>query len=204
MNCVQLRDYDMMLLNCDWIHDYKLCLLLIVVDNPISWLGYELWLKLLYMNWVVVEGFVKMGWIGEWCWNNIWFHVWDVFWKPFWVHIPVNKLWKHIWVLGDQNWGFWVKNGKNPKVVVHNCDCTLKRAPSVQPPVATGPCTLKRTGARLSVQAQFQHHKCSSTQARDLQSNKITKKYVWVWTLDIQSVMFTIQNRNRLLRLLIL
>jgi len=47
MNCVQLRDYDMMLLNCDGIHDYKLWLLLIVVDNPISWLGYELWLKLL-------------------------------------------------------------------------------------------------------------------------------------------------------------
>jgi len=80
------------------------------------------------------------------------------FWKPFWVHILVNKLWKHIWVLGDQNWGFWVKNGKNPKVVVQNCDCTLKRAPkhapSVQPLVATRPCTLtlKRTGARLSVQ----------------------------------------------------
>jgi len=64
-------------------------------------------------------------------------------------------------VLGDQNWGFWVKNGKNPKVAVQNCDCTLKRAPkrapSVQPLVATGPCTLKRTGAHLSVQVQFQH-----------------------------------------------
>jgi len=54
------------------------------------------------------------------------------FWKPFLVHRPVNNLWKHIWVFEDQNWGFWVKNGKNPKVAVQNCDCTLKRAPSVQ------------------------------------------------------------------------
>ena len=89
-----------------------------------------------------------MGRIGELCWNNIWFHVWYVFESPF-EYILVNKLWKHIWVLGDQNWRFWMKNGKNAKVVVQNCDCTFKRAPkcapSVQPLVATGPCTLKRT-----------------------------------------------------------
>jgi len=42
------------------------------------------------------------------------------FWKPFWVHEPVNNLCKHIWVLGDQNWAFWVKKGKNPKVSVQN------------------------------------------------------------------------------------
>jgi len=48
-----------------------------------------------------------------------------------------------------------VKNGKNPKVAVQNCDCTLKCAPSVQPLVATGPCTLKRTGA---VSAPFDFH----------------------------------------------
>ena len=30
MNYAQLRNYDMMLLNCDWIHDYKLWLLLII------------------------------------------------------------------------------------------------------------------------------------------------------------------------------
>jgi len=40
------------------------------------------------------------------------------FWNPFWVHKPVNNLWKHIWVFGNQNWGFWVKKGKNPRVFV--------------------------------------------------------------------------------------
>jgi len=34
-------NYDMFL-NCDGIHDYKLWLWLIVVDNLISWFGYEL------------------------------------------------------------------------------------------------------------------------------------------------------------------
>ena len=31
--------------------------------------------------------------------------------------------------------------------------------------------------------------------------NWITKKFVWDWTLDIQSMVFTIQIRYRLLRL---
>ena len=42
MRYAQLMNYDMLLLNCDCIHDYKLWLLLIVVDNLISWFGYEL------------------------------------------------------------------------------------------------------------------------------------------------------------------
>jgi len=42
---------------------------------------------------------------------------------------------------------------------------------------------------------------CSSTIARDFYSNRITKKYVWGWTLDIQSVVFTIQIRYKHLRL---
>ena len=53
--------------------------------------------------------------------------------------------------VGRSKLGILGENGKNPKVVVQNCDCTLKRAPkhapSVQPLVATAPCTLKRTGA---------------------------------------------------------
>jgi len=39
---------------------------------------------------------------------------------------------------------------------------------------------------------------CSSTTARDFYSNKITKKIIWGWTLDIQSVVFTIQIRYKL------
>jgi len=60
-------------------------------------------------------------------------------------------------VLGDQNWGFWVKRGRTREFLCITDDCTLKLAPSVQPLLATGACTLKRTGGRLSVQAQFQH-----------------------------------------------
>jgi len=40
---------------------------------------------------------------------------------------------------------------------------------------------------------------CSSTTTRDFYSNRITKKNVWGWTLDIQSVLFTIQIRYGLL-----
>jgi len=29
----------------------------------------------------------------------------------FCVHKPINNLWEQIWMLGDQNLGFWVKNG---------------------------------------------------------------------------------------------
>jgi len=41
MNYAQLMNY-MLLLNCDCIHDYKLWLLMIVVNNFISWFEYEL------------------------------------------------------------------------------------------------------------------------------------------------------------------
>jgi len=44
----------------------------------------------------------------------------DVFLKAFWVYEPVNNLWKWIWVLEDQNLGFWVKKGWNPRVFVQN------------------------------------------------------------------------------------
>ena len=42
MNYAQMMIYDMLLLNCAGIHDYKLWFLLIVVDNLISRFGYEL------------------------------------------------------------------------------------------------------------------------------------------------------------------
>ena len=63
---------------------------------------------------------------------------------------------------------------------------------------------LKHTNKRLSyalVKLQ-ETYKCSSTQARDLQTNRFTQKIVWVWTLDIQSVAFSIQISYRLFRLL--
>jgi len=32
----------------------------------------------------------------------------------FYVHKPINNRWKQIWMLGNQNLGFWVKNGVKP------------------------------------------------------------------------------------------
>jgi len=49
-----------------------------------------------------------------------------------------------------------------------------------------------KTSKRLqTTQAQLQEISyCSSTTARDFYSNRITKKNVWGWTLDLQSVVF--------------
>jgi len=66
-----------------------------------------------------------------------------------------------------------------------------------------------KTSKRLqTTQAQLQEilntikrFLCSSTTARDFYSNRITKKNVWGWPLDIQSVVFTIQIRYRRFRL---
>jgi hypothetical protein len=48
----QLMNYDMLLLNCDGMHDYKLWLWLIVVDNLIPLLGYKLsWVDVVELCW---------------------------------------------------------------------------------------------------------------------------------------------------------
>ena len=60
--------------------------------------GFVVWIELL------LRVFVKMGWFDKLCWNDTWFHVWCVF----------ESLWKRIWVLGDQNLDFGMKNGSNP------------------------------------------------------------------------------------------
>jgi len=53
------------------------------------------------------------------------------------------------------------KGGRTREFSCRTDDCARKRAPkrapSIHPLLATGACTLKRTGGRLSVQAQFQH-----------------------------------------------
>jgi len=66
------------------------------------------------MNWVVVEGLCKNGlicWIVlRWCFDFKFYIVWSV----FYVHKPINNLWEQIWMLGDQNSSFGVKNGEKP------------------------------------------------------------------------------------------
>jgi len=52
---LKLNNCDMLLLNCGWIHDYELWLLLNVVVNVISWFGYELsWVVVVWKKWIVV------------------------------------------------------------------------------------------------------------------------------------------------------
>jgi len=84
-------------------------LLLMIHTLGVHNFGFVVWIELL------LKVFVKMGWLNELCWNGIRFHVWCVFGSPFWLYEPVNNLWKRIWMLGDQNLGFWVKKGWNPK-----------------------------------------------------------------------------------------
>ena len=65
------------------------------------------------MKWicVVLEGFhekrVKWWFLLKWCFDFKFYIVLTV----FYVHKPINNLWEQIWMLGDQNLGFWVKNG---------------------------------------------------------------------------------------------
>jgi len=60
--------------------------------------------------------------------------------------------------VGRSKFGFWGEKWfKSVKKLCSADDYTLKRAPSVQPLLASRVCTLKRTGGRLSVRAQLQH-----------------------------------------------
>ena len=111
------------------------CLIVIVVATRCCWWWFIPWVFMISDLWYELNGcwrFCKNGL--NWWIVLKWYLIscFMCFWKPFLVDRPINNLWKHIWVLEDQNWGFWVKNGKNPKVAVQNCTCTLKRAPSVQ------------------------------------------------------------------------
>jgi len=59
--------------------------------------------------------------------------------------------------------------------------------------------TIKRL---QTTQAQLQEISYAQAQLQETSiQTKLQKKYVWGWTLDIQSVVFTIQIRYRLLRL---
>jgi len=116
MNYAQLMNYDMLLLNCDCIHDYKLWLLSIVVDNLISLFGYELWLKLL-LNWVVEKNWILV------VVQNLLF--WKMVLKQFikliqlsWnecircVRVSGHAL-DHFWWMGDLTLRFLSENGND-------------------------------------------------------------------------------------------
>ena len=74
-----------------------------------------------------------------------------------------------------------LKLARDFKLLKHNC----MRFPMLKNKIKRLP-MLKHNWKRLL---------CLSTTSRDFYSNRITKKIVWGWTLDIQSVVFTIQIR---------
>jgi len=58
-------------------------------------------------SWGFYEKWVKWWIVFKWCFDFKFYIVLSV----FYVHKPINNLWEQIWMLGDQNLGFWVKNG---------------------------------------------------------------------------------------------
>jgi len=72
--------------------------------------------------WIVFESFMKNGWIGDLWWNDVFDSSFVWFWVSFYVYKRLDKLWKQIWVLGNQNWGFGVKMEIFPKSrIFENC-----------------------------------------------------------------------------------
>ena len=111
----------------EFMFDWCCCcyeIMLLMIHN-LGVHNYGLWSELSCCCWFCGNGLI-------WCIMLKWqlFSCLICFWKPFWVHEPINNLWERIWVLGDQNWGFWVKRGWNPKVFCITDDCSLKRTVS--------------------------------------------------------------------------
>jgi hypothetical protein len=73
----------------------------------------ELWCEL-SCCWKFWWNFVKL------CWNDVLISCSIWFWVSFYIHILLNNFWERIWTLGDTNFGFWVKNGWNPKQIVQS------------------------------------------------------------------------------------
>jgi len=110
-------------INCCWGLLMNSCLIDVVVVMRCGCWWFIPWVFIITDLWYELSccwGFCKNGL--NWWIVLKWYLISCLmcFWKPFWVHEPVNNLWEHIWVLGDQNWGFWVKRGWNPKVFLLN------------------------------------------------------------------------------------
>ena len=68
--------------------------------------------------WVVLKSFTKNGWIGDLWWSYVFDPSFIWIWVSFYVYKRLDKLWGRIWVLGNQNWGFWVKMEVFPESIV--------------------------------------------------------------------------------------
>ncbi len=101
----------LLLLDCWWIHD-QLVLLLWIHAMGIHNYG------ICGEIWVVLESFTKNGWIGDLWWSYVFDPSFIWIWVSFYVYKRLDKLWGRIWVLGNQNWGFWVKMEVFPESIV--------------------------------------------------------------------------------------
>jgi len=69
-------------------------------------------------NCIVLESFIKNGWICDLCWNDVVDSSFIWIWVSFYVYNCLDKLWEPIWALGNQKLRFWGKNGFFPESIV--------------------------------------------------------------------------------------
>ena len=78
---------------CWWVMPWVIIIIELVMNLCCSW-GFL---------WKMVKWWIML----KWCFDFKFYIVFSV----FYVHKPINNLWEQIWMLGDQNLGFWMKNG---------------------------------------------------------------------------------------------
>ena len=78
---------------CWWVMPWVIIIIELVMNLCCSW-GFL---------WKMVKWWIML----KWCFDFKFYIVFSV----FYVHKPINNLWEQIWMFGDQNLGFWVKNG---------------------------------------------------------------------------------------------
>ena len=121
MNCCWWIVYEIVF---DWCCCCYVVLLLMIHTLGVLNFGFVVWIKLL------LRVFVKMGWIDEWCWNDIWFHVWGVFESPF-EFMNLQTIFGNIfgcWEIKLESFG-WKRVGIR-KFFYRTDDCSLKRTVS--------------------------------------------------------------------------
>jgi len=113
----------------------------------------ELWWDLSCF-WKFYEKWVNQWFVLKWCLISSLM----CFWKPFCVHKPINNLWERIWMLEDQNLGFF---GEKWFELERNCAEQMSGRSSVREAsskrAVSRTWTLERAGPHLSERTLLQH-----------------------------------------------
>ena len=112
--CTKLMENDVVVVKL-WMISWFNVVVVVVMECVVDELMHRVFIIVdCDVNWLVVESFGETlldCWIMlKWCFNFKFCATLSI----FWVHILVNNLWERFRMLGDQNLGFWVKNGWNP------------------------------------------------------------------------------------------